>query len=75
MRAKLMLGAALTCIAGGSVLLAPSTGQARSTVQARGYLPCSTVIGSSCSAKRSYCKLDDGTMEQMLCYQGQWILP
>lgn len=71
MRNKLMLLGALTCAAGGSVLLAPSTGEARS------WLPCSMVVGSGCyEGSQGYCTVDGtSTVEEMQCFQGQWILP
>ncbi len=66
MRRKLILLSALTCLAGGSTLLAQA--QAQSKVP-----PCEEVIGTECDGGSMLCTTAWGAPETLFCYDdGIW---
>lgn len=67
MRRKLMLLSALTCIAGGTTLLAPASAQSRDEL-------CDGLVGMQCSGSGGYtsCTSKWGTTEYLQCFNGTW---
>lgn len=67
MNRTLLVLSAVTCIAGGSALLAPATAQSR--------LPlCESVRGTSCrSDSLLACTSEEGNVEAMACRNGVWV--
>jgi hypothetical protein len=65
MRRKLMGISALTCLVGGSMLVAPATSQA-------GYRSCEEMVGSRCTGGGiTYCD-NYGSLEPLVCSGGSW---
>ncbi len=62
MRNRLMLSAALTCLAGASALLAPAAAQRR-------YPPCGALVYSDCpeTAATQICADDHGNLRTLAC--------
>lgn len=62
MRNKLMLSAALTCLVGGSALLAPASGQRR-------YPSCQAMVYSDCAGpeQTQICADVHGTLATLIC--------
>lgn len=67
MRTKLIALSALTCITGGSALLAPAATQS-------GLPLCESVRGTSCrSTSLLACTSEEGNTEAMACRNGVWV--
>lgn len=66
MRKKLMLLSALTCVAGGSVLLVAAGAQSA-------YPSCETTNGTRCSGGGyRTCQWSDGSLDTQVCFNGTW---
>ncbi|MEW5931433.1 MAG: hypothetical protein AB1941_28535 [Gemmatimonadota bacterium] len=65
MRRKLMALSALTCIAGGSVLLAPASAQGK-------YATCESLLGTRCTGSYTRCTGEGGEIEYLQCRGGTW---
>lgn len=66
MRKKLIVLSALTCIAGGSVLLTPAASQTR-------YPACEDLVGRSCTQGESVvCTWEGRYLDGLYCHSGTW---
>lgn len=65
MRNKLLLLSVLTCLAGGSALLAPSTATGRTTTPS-----CSSMLHKPCTTQYLECTLPNGQTDWLVCWQG-----
>lgn len=65
MRRKLMGISALTCLLGGSMLLAPATAQSTDP-------DCESLVGRRCTGGIQRCTPDWGGTEYLQCFNGTW---
>jgi hypothetical protein len=65
MRKKLMLLAALTCLAGGSALLSPGAAASQSTLPS-----CESMLHKACTTQYLECTRRDGSTDWLVCWQG-----
>jgi hypothetical protein len=66
MRTKLILFSALTCLLGGSMLLAPAAAQSA-------YPSCETTNATRCSGGGyRTCEWSDGSLDTQVCFNRTW---
>ncbi len=65
MRKKLMGISALTCLAGGAMLVAPARSQSA-------YPSCEATNATRCSGGYRTCQWSDGSLDTQVCFNGTW---